>query len=325
MKHVLFFFMLVLLFSSCIEEWDKELSTKDLKTKLIYKHPSISKSKVKCYASVFDNKLQIKFKLKPFDHLQLPERVLYYNWYLRFFYDGQVVRFPELLKQSTMYQKTILGRGNSLQYIVSTLNTLGNAYEFEMELPLMMLSQIKKGNSSFVIELFAGISDTKNSLANYTEVLEIPNFKFRWLVEIQMPPIYHTQITTHEIVLQDDEEFSPRGMDISLREGLPDIYWTINYPIDNKKHTGPLYWRSREAKYAVAYTYPDTIDFLHYSKKDRLFIGVYDRDDFSKDDFIGDWYGHFLTLYSDTFKSLSFDHITSFKIKATLKRCVNCK
>jgi hypothetical protein len=176
-----------------------------------------------------------------------------------------------------------------------------------------------------VIELFAGISDSTDSLANYTEVREIPDFKFRWLVEIEMPPIYHTQITSNEILLQDDEKFSPRGMDFSFREGLPDIYWIINYPIDNQKHTGPLYWRSREAKYAVAYTYPDTIDFLHYSKKDRLFIGVYDRDDFSKDDFIGDWYGHFLTLYCDTFKSLSFDHITSFKIKATLKSCVNCK
>ncbi len=135
--------------------------------------------------------------------------------------------------------------------------------------------------------------------------------------ELNIPQLYKTTFCTDSIVLRDDSVFSPVGMDFSFRLGLPDIYWYFTYNAQSKEDGFSQNFRSREATYAVLYPYQDTVSFIHYKKRKNIDISVWDRDDLSRDDFIGEWKGSV-----DDFKSsnndytvLKFDNIDRFKIK----------
>lgn len=343
MKLKLPFLLLLALISSCINEWDKELEKVKLKHTLINKHKNINKNEIEINIYQHPNKLEINFNLGPFKNFST--NTLFFDWYIRFFYNKRFITFPIYFNTKFYNNENYKGKGQTIQFLVSANKKLTEQTTCTIEIPLYLFHEIKRGKQVIVAELFAKYKahpDSSYMNEFYSDAIDIsrkkrlenhdsvytnnpsPNLSFRWLFEIDMPPIKRTQIVMKEIILQDDKNFSPRGMDFSFRDGLPDIYWTISYPVETFDDIKNLYWKSREAKYAYNYQYIDTIEILHLSKKDKLIFGVYDRDDFSRDDFIGDWYGHLLTLYSDTFKSLSFDYITSFKIKAKYKGCINC-
>jgi len=135
--------------------------------------------------------------------------------------------------------------------------------------------------------------------------------------EIDVPEIYKTTLCTDSIILRNDESFSPAGMDFSFRAGLPDIYWFFSYDAGNDDEFLQTF-RSCEATYAAEYHHPDTVSFLHYKNLNQLNISVWDRDDFSKDDFIGEWRGNVGELMPDKgkdFQELKFDNIAKFRIK----------
>ncbi|MCX7861905.1 MAG: hypothetical protein N2449_02800 [Bacteroidales bacterium] len=321
---ILFLLILSLMLVSCIEYWDNELKKKHINSELIYKPESVRRSEINLKTFIIDNSLQLKFNIGHFKNLTFPDSVILYEWYVRFYFNSKIIHFPPLLNNTFLRKKEIIGIGNSLQFQLTNVLSNCSPCNVELNVPFYLFHEIKAGESPIVVELFAGFKTRADSL-NFEPVKTIDGILFRWMMNIHIPKIYHTQIISKEILLQDDESFSPRGMDFSFRDGLPDIYWMITYPLEPEKPKGQLYWRSQEATYADKYTNTDTIDFLHYSKKERLIFSVYDRDDFSKDDFIGDWYGHFLSLYNDTFKSLTFDHVQSFKVKAINKGCINCR
>jgi|GEM_PF-5173888 hypothetical protein len=340
MKIAILTFFLLLLISSCIDEWDKELKKTYINHKIIRKHKDVRENEIDIKIKQNKNTLELFFDIGPFNKLTA-FNIFDFNWYLRFFYNGQIIKIPPYFNTEYYYNSKYKGKAKILNYFVSNKSKTNKSIKYSVKIPLFLLQEIKQGKQKLIAELYAKQIDTflttkyqsysnnyftdsllKNSYS--IKEVEIPELSIRFLFEIDMPSVYLSQLCLKEIILQDDENFSPRGMDFSFRDGLPDIYWTISHPVENLDDIKNLYWKSREATYAYNYTFFDTINILHFSKKDKIIIGVYDRDDFSKDDFIGDWYGHLLTLYRDTFKSLQFDYIISFKIKAKYKGCVNC-
>ena len=197
----------------------------------------------------------------------------------------------------------------------------------------VFVSDIKtmKGNKAFVVKIplydFFYVPHGKHKI--YFKILqqkfyhefynEEKDTSLVWAIletEIKVPEIYKTTLCTDSIILRDDDTFLPRGMDFSFREGLPDIYWFFSYDaVGNDKFLQTFY--SREATYSVAYPYADTISFLHYKNLNQFKISVWDRDDFSKDDFIGDWEGSAdeIIPVDKPYCNLTFDNISRMKIK----------
>jgi hypothetical protein len=112
-------------------------------------------------------------------------------------------------------------------------------------------------------------------------------------------------------------------MDFSFRAGLPDIYWTVYFPAEGEDDFEYLYWRSYEATYATEYNSNDTVWLYHFSPEDDLKIGVYDRDDLSGDDYLGDWFGSLEKLGGGKFTEFDFDHVRRFGIKTESFGCIN--
>jgi hypothetical protein len=78
-----------------------------------------------------------------------------------------------------------------------------------------------------------------------------------------------------------------------------------------RQPTPQIIWRKTRFIYSI------------YHPKINLKIGVYDRDDLSRDDFLGDWFGSIKELESDSIKTLHFDNLKWFKIKAKQQGCIN--
>jgi hypothetical protein len=325
MKKFFMFIFILFLFQSCISEWDKALDEKTLDYKWINKSSWCNKNNTEIKILDEVQKLHIFIKIYDWEKLMKDsihlDSISEIKYYLRFFVDGKVATLPQELIKSYSY-KTYKGKSNSL-IIPLEIKTRAANDEMEAYIPYLALKSVKKGKQHLYCELFAV---KQSQFATDSPVVQkaIPQIKGRWDMQINMPEIYKTVIYSAGIFLENDKKFTPVGMDFSIfGSGLPDIYWTIFIPAHDSTDFSNFLWRSGEATNSYNYTDSDTVSVLHFSPKDGLIIGVYDRDDFSRDDFIGDWFGKISDITSDTFKSLAFDHITSFKIKAVQKGCVN--
>ncbi len=325
MKKLLPIFIILCLLASCISEWDKALDKKSFSHKLIKKPHNVQKSQIIADFYSYNNNFELSIKWeklnKTLKQYVQSDSATQVNWYLRFFEQTKPIAFPENMKHTQYFNEKFFSSTHHLQLFLKSTTLTNPILEKEMVIPFSLFSDFKKGNHSIIIELFATAVYKSDS-----SIKEIPisALTVRWKVDLEVPEIYQTTFYLKEILLQNDEKFSPKRMDFSFREGLPDIYWTIYIPAKNKKDFSNFYWRSKEATYAYDYLYSDTVYVYHYSPNDKLIIGVYDRDDFSNDDFIGNWFGSVQQLISDTFISLSFNHITSFKVKAQNVGCINC-
>jgi hypothetical protein len=186
---------------------------------------------------------------------------------------------------------------------------------------------LKAGNHNIEGELyvkkFYGSHYDKDSKETTDLEMECNSISGKVNFKIQVPEIYLTTIYGNGLELRNDETFTPRGMDFSFREGYPDIYWEIFYPAYSESDFSFPYWRSREATYSTGYSDNDTVYLYHFSADEKFKLGVYDRDDLSGDDYLGDWFGTIKGLESNTYKILKFDNLQWFKIKVKQEGCIN--
>lgn len=323
MKNLLFIFVSTLLFHSCISEWDKALDKENLPNTWVYNKAWLNKNNCKIdpsiYKSNFEINLEIKGTKRFWEDSLLDDSISNVKLYFRFYNaKGEIIKVPTTFVKNSLYKK-YCGKGNFLKIPIDAYfqHTLINT---QVNIPFILFKDLPSGENTIYLELF-GTKYYQNELLS--EEIIVNGLKARWKLTFSMPEIYETILYTGGIFLQNDDNFSPVGMDFSFKLGLPDIYWTIFVPAKNKEDYSNYYWRSGEATYSINYTDSDTVAIYTLNPKEKIIIGVYDRDDFSRDDFIGDWFGKLNELYSDTFKLLKFDHIETFKIKAKLNGCIN--
>jgi len=322
LKRIIIIFIVVLTFHACIDEWDKALDKKVLKNTWVYSNNLINENNCKIEPSVLNANLEIELIYKDFNKLKdsvLKDANNDIHFYLRFFDEkGHIVMIPNVLQFNPVFNKYKA----SANYLITRLEPIQKEpiLRSKAKIPFILLSQLYAGNNKLFIELSAYEMMHQDSI----EIkMPIKNIKARWQVLFEMPEINEIYIYTAGIYLQNDKKFSPVGMDFSFREGLPDIYWTIFANANDKNDFSDYYWRSNEATYSYNYTDSDTVIFYTTLPNEKIILGVYDRDDFSHDDFIGDWFGKISDLFSDDYKILTFDHVKKFYIKAKSNGCIN--
>ncbi|HOU98079.1 MAG TPA: hypothetical protein PLP65_04465 [Bacteroidales bacterium] len=323
MKNLLFIIVLFLLLHSCISEWDKALDKKNLKNTWLYNKGWLNKNNCKFDPFIYNSNFEINVELKGTRRLWedslLDDSVSNIKLYFRFYNaKGDIIKVPAAFVANNLFKK-YCGKGNFLQVPIEV--NFQNAFiKTQVTIPFILFKDMPSGENIIYVELYGTKYYQKEQ---FSEEVLVNGLKARWKLTFTMPEVYETILYTGGIFLQNDDKFSPVGMDFSFRLGLPDIYWTVFVPAKNKEDFSNYYWRSGEATYSMNYIDSDTVAIYTLSPKEKFIIGVYDRDDFSHDDFIGDWFGKLNELYSDTFKSIKFDHIDKLMIKATFNGCIN--
>lgn len=323
MKNLIFIIVLLLIFHSCISEWDKALDKKTIANTWIYNKGWLNMENCKIDPSIYNSNFDINIELKGIKRFYNDsfknDTIANIKFYFRFYnVKGEIIKIPAAFSKNKLFKK-YCGKGNYLQIPIEA-NVFNNLIKTQVNLPFILFKDLPTGENVVYIELFA----TKYYQTNeYSKETNINQLKARWKLTFTMPEIYETILYSGGIFLQNDDKFSPMGMDFSFRLGLPDIYWTIFVPSKNKDDFSNYYWRSEEATYSMNYTDSDTVMIYILNSNEKFIIGVYDRDDFSRDDIIGNWYGKLSELYADTFKELKFDHVNCFKIRAKFNGCIN--
>lgn len=308
----------LLSFTSCIDDWDKYLDTKQLDFSII-KASNDFKDNSKIHVEQYKNDLTIRLNLKRLiksDKNDSLENISIFKNINFEFYDvnnNKIVIDPSFINNFIDFTNV---KDSILNY--STECNLLKKQEVKFSLPLIFFYNLKNGENKILLKIYADkyakIVSSKN---NYSESkLKLEN-NFWGIIEINIniPKIYKTVLCNDSIILENDKDFSPVGMDFSFRDGLPDIYWNL-YLYLNNGYT-EYYHSGHEANYNVMYTYKDTASLYYINKPEKIEIQVMDRDVLSPDDIIGTWKGSFNDLLSknNNYKVLKFKHIDRFKIK----------
>ncbi|MCD6367347.1 MAG: hypothetical protein J7L46_07400 [Bacteroidales bacterium] len=312
-RYFFFFLVLTFLFTGCvndmIEYFDSEsYSVRIMKSSELFdKFGNIS---VSSYNQVLTIKIKANLPERYFPKDSSGEEMSKTRFYVALFPDINT-RYGE--KDSFL----IIGKKH---VFVSSILAMRDNKDFTLKIPLYDFFFVPHGKHKIYFKVlqkrfyqgyYSYYSDHYNEEKDTSLVWAIIE------TEIDVPEIYKTTLCTDSIILRNDDSFSPAGMDFSFRAGLPDIYWFFSYDAGNDDGFLQTF-RSREATYSVEYHYPDTVSFLHYKDLNQLNISVWDRDDFSKDDFIGEWKGSAGELVPDKgkdFQELEFDNIAKFRIK----------
>lgn len=175
-----------------------------------------------------------------------------------------------------------------LSFVSDTVDLTGlNRITFR--LPLYFLSALPAGTNNIDLEVRSGEYFSKPLTVKSDTVLvtkrkNMPGEELNALLSftINIPKIYSSLFICNKISLQNDSTWNPYTSDFTIfRSSLPDIYYEIYNP-----HLFPFY-RSNFQKSSIEFNCGDTCTFYFYSENDSISIGIYDHDNFSKDDVLG--------------------------------------
>ncbi len=313
---IIFLFFLL---TSCIDEWDRYLDTKQLNYNIISASDDF-KNYSKIHIEQYKNTLTIRLHIKQLLNLSKKNKdkiSVYKRFKFKLFDNNNIIKIdPLFYKYFTGFDfinDTIIGYKSNDCDITKT-------NEIKFSIPLIYFYKLKNGEHKINLKITTDDENIIDKLKS-DKIKQNINIDYRAniIFNLNIPEIYETTICNDSIILQNDKYFSPKGMDFSFREGYPDIYWQIIYNLDNKNYESIK--SNHEANYATMYLYKDTISFIHLKNPGKIIIKVMDRDDLSPDDIIGIWKGDINKLEStkNTYKTLKFDHIDKFKIKIIKK------
>lgn len=331
-KHF-FIFAICFSFVSCISDWDRKLDEKTIDTEVFGKTNMFNSKNVKLKIAEYKNIITITLDYKLPKHIQLPidsffgDTLIETRFFLKLFYNGKPLTISNNVIGYNSFFNSLID--TNIVVLPFDKQNIKPYYHSEIKIPMNLFHNLKVGKQIIEGELFIkkfyGTHYDKKTKETTDLEIESDAIKGKVKFKIDIPEIYLTTIYGNGLELRNDDKFSPAGMDFSFREGYPDIYWQIYYPATSEGDFSFPYWRSIEARNATSYEDKDTVYLYHFSNNDKFKIGVYDRDDLSRDDFLGNWYGSLSELVSTNYKSLKFDNLKWFQIKIKNQGCRNKK
>lgn len=329
-KALFFAGLISFILTACISEWDKALETHTVEYQITDASEYFNKKSFDFEIELYKNELSILMDIKIPVDFQFPldsagvNELTYTSFKFDFMKDGKAIVTDKYLLDE--YPQSIIDETGTVSFR-STLLDIRQHKKVRLDIPMYIFHNIKSGDQKFQLyvyqEYFQNLEAYNYETETYDELTKVYETKLWGMIEfeVKMPKVYMTELFSDSIILRDDETFSPRGMDFSFREGYPDIYWLLSYPLKGNNKRSSTYFKSSEANYSVAYAYQDTVKLYHYGEKNNeIRIGVYDRDDLSKDDIIGTWEGTVNELRNDRqYNTLKFDNVAKFYIKAREK------
>ncbi len=321
-------------FVSCISDWDRKLDEKTIDTEVFGKTNMFNSKNVKLKIAEYKNIVTITLDYKLPKNLELPidsffgDTLTDTRFFLKLSCNGKALTINNKVVGYNGFSNSLID--TNIVILPFDKQNILPYYHSEIKFPMNLFHNLTSGeqviDGELFIKNFYGTHIDKQT-KNATDLeIESNVIKGKVKFKIDVPEIYLTTIYGNGLELRNDDKFSPSSMDFSIfGSGLPDIYWEIYYPATGEGDFSFPYWRSAEATNATSYDYKDTIYLYHFSNNDKFKIGVYDRDDLSRDDFLGDWFGSLNELVSNNYKFLKFDNLKWFQIKVKNQGCINKK
>ncbi|MDO9187759.1 MAG: hypothetical protein Q7W13_17255 [Bacteroidia bacterium] len=242
-----------------------------------------------------------------------------------FYCDNKIIvsDYP-VMKNTFRYFIDTLASANNMSFSTDTVD-LRNSNDLQIQIPFYAFHNLNRGKH--VIELAVSqtlftdevsVVNTDNSKGYRHAYENKPLLNARVRFEIVVPPIYKSTIYGLGLELKDDSTFSPAGMDNTIwKSSYPDIYWAILYP----EHE--FYVQTSFEASTAKYCAHDTFNLYHYYINDSVGLGVYDHDNFSRDDGLGYWWGSLNNLKKTEYKRLKFGYVHHFDLKVKEGKMVN--
>ncbi len=219
----------------------------------------------------------------------------------------------------------------TITYLSDTID-LKSAPMISFEIPFYALHQLKRGPKEIELRgrqtLFCSANTYRKAFTDSsrkdTTWKDVRNYSktsllsFSAKFKIQMPSICRSTLYGQGIELRNDSVYSPAGMDNTIwNSSYPDIYWTIDYP--NREFYCSSDYQTSTAHYDIK----DTFCLFHYTPNDSIYIGVWDHDNLSRDDYIS--YKRFSLNQFPQNKNwrFAFQNIKTFGLKVTREGIIN--
>lgn len=307
----LFFLLLSLSLTSCVGDIIKYFDSESYPVKVI-QSSELFRKYAQASATSYGNVLTIHIR-ETLPKRYFPEDSNEYTMEYTHFY---AIIYPDLINQYGTTDSSLIDF--NYHTYESSSNKWNNSRGFTIDIPFYAFYFIPHGKKQVV---YFKIYQVGCPLLSNQCLTDSSHLWATIKTELTIPQLYKSSICTDSIILRNDDTSSPVGMDFSFRLGLPDIYWYFTYNAQEEENFSQ-HFRSREATYAVLYSYQDTVSFIHYKQMNEINISVWDRDDLSRDDFIGEWHGNLEELSTpenNDYTVLQFNNIDKFKIKVLSK------
>lgn len=309
---------------SC-QELDEWLETNTLDVKFESGTPYTTNDNCTVKIEQYRKNLNINIKYRTPRNIVLPaingDTLYYTRFKLVFYFKNDTIPLNFTTKNNG-FSSYVVDSGNLV--LTMPRHNLYATYNANLNIPLYLFHNLKKGKNKVLMEFtqdeFQAPTSTRDSMAidgYLTKKEKLISGKYSF--EISVPEIYETVIYGNGIDLRSDDKFSPAGMDFAIiGQGYPDVYWGVFAPASDDKDFSNSCGYTPWQKNVTRYEGKDTFRIYHYSLNDNLIIGVYDHDDLSRDDFLGQWFGKIskLTSSKNKYQKLAFDNVAAFEVKA---------
>ncbi len=320
----LFFLFCAIYLGGCINrEHNKENMPKPISYSVLQKSVYFNRKNISFSIDSLSNTLFVKLTINglkdfPFPINQQYNDTLFKTAFVFTFYcDNKIIvsDYP-VFKNTFSYFKDKSATAKNLSISTDTVD-LRKSNELKIQIPFYAFHNLKKGKQVLELSMSQTVFTDEKTIqkpGSYREYIHLyatqSFFNARVKFDLNVPAIYRSVIYGQGLVLVNDSTFSPAGMDNTLwKSSYPDIYWTIIYPKNAFYAQTPF--ESSTDKY-VAH---DTFNLYHYYLNDSIGFGVYDHDNLSRDDWMGDWWGSLNNLEKTEYRRLKFDHIHHFDLK----------
>ncbi|MFH2142323.1 MAG: hypothetical protein ABIJ97_07880 [Bacteroidota bacterium] len=325
-KFVLLIATIVLSLTGCISEWDKMLDTDYPDYETVSSTKNITDKTFDVDITKYHKNLNLHFNIKLPADFQFPtdssgqRKLSKTSLLIAFYYKGQLIS----TSTSKLSQRHfILFRNAPLVLKTKDIN-LENITNMDINIPMYIFHEIPKGEQELEVYIYQekmGCDYFYDEENNYyeEEIHDTTIIEKRIKFKVEIPEIYETRIVSGGFKLRNDDVFSPSGMDFSFGNGYPDIYWQLNYTVNDEKINNEVIFTSNMQKNAVSYDYQDTVYIHHYGQIDNIYIGIYDHDNVGRDEYIDSWEGDIDELIeknTNPTQNLVFNKLEWFKIHA---------
>lgn len=329
-SYILLFLLCICSVLSCIREKPVEIKVpKPVSYTVIEKSTVFHRKNMSFTLDSINNSLIIRLTINelpktfPFPvNSQFQDTLTKTAFNFEFYSNGKPVLSDYKFLQATLQWKQEQ-RMSGLSLCSDTID-LRSSNDICIELPYYAFHTLKRGTQSLELRMwqdtFTDKVDVLNKSGSYSTFHLLAKkslFNARVKFDILMPSVYQTTIYGQGLTLKNDSTFSPLGMDNTIwKSSYPDIYWALIYPKSR------LYAQTPFEVSTDKYTGQDTFLLYHYYANDSMGFHVYDHDNLSRDDFMGNWWGELKD--KDTFsKEITFDNIKSFRFKLGKNGLIN--
>lgn len=246
--------------------------------------------------------------------------------------NGKIIEGPGLISRDLSSTYFGYNKYLSKQLVLrSDTENLKEVYSIPFSIPFYAFKNLRAGENQLELRITQSTFCSENkfsklyvdSLGDSTyhdvrNIMKAPLLSCIVKFKLNVPKIFKTTLYCESIELRNDTVYSPAGMDNTLwNSSYPDVYWTVDFPNTD------FYCSSDYQRSTSLYDLKDTFYLYHYTPNDSIYIGVWDHDNLSRDDYISYERFSINQFAQNKITKFAFENIKEFRLKVSRQGYIN--